>query len=108
MLTGARASFCASHSLPNHPGLHGHSYEVWAYATDVDAEAWQFRLIAACKKLDHSILNELISLPTMEEIAKFIAGEMTVFHPHKSMSWQPKAIRVIRPVEGLSAEWLAN
>ena len=105
MLTGAKASFCAAHSLPQHVGLHGHSYEVWAYVDNGDAESVQFRLAAACKKLDHSILNEHLNSPTMEGIAKFIADQITVRHPHENVEWRPKKIVVVRPVEGLSAEY---
>ena len=105
MLIGAKASFCAAHSLPQHIGLHGHSYEVWAYAEGGDAEELQVRLAAACKRLDHSVLNERLPVPTMEEIAKLIASEITVRHPHEAVEWRPKKVVVVRPVEGLSAEY---
>lgn len=96
MLIGARAHFCAGHSLPQHPTPHGHSYEVWAYATEgMDAEELQRAVQAACATLDHRMLNDFMPEPTMENIARHIAKLM------------PGAarVRVVRPVEGLCAEY---
>lgn len=95
MLTGARAHFCAGHTLPQHPMPHGHSYEVWAFIDgDICAEKWQGILRGVCAELDHKMLNDVIEPPTMENIAKFIAQLIGAIE-----------VRVIRPVEGLSAEY---
>jgi 6-pyruvoyl-tetrahydropterin synthase len=95
MLTGARAHFCASHTLPEHPEIHGHSYEVWAYTDNTtDAEVWQSQLKTVCAKLDHTMLNELFDEPTMEVIAMRIAEAM-----------RAKSVCITRPLEGLSAEY---
>jgi 6-pyruvoyl-tetrahydropterin synthase len=91
-LVGARAHFCAAHKLPQHAETHGHSYEVWAFtAMPVDAEQWQRDLQAVCRELDHKMLEP--NLATMERIAEWIGDRINA-----------KVIRVVRPVEGLSAE----
>lgn len=91
-MIGARATFCAAHKLPQHPQLHGHSYEVWAYTdAGVDAEEWQKKLQRVCGHLDHTTLTPELS--TMEAIAKRTLEMMTA-----------KRVRVVRPVEGLCAE----
>lgn len=94
-MIGARASFCAAHKLPQHAELHGHSYEVWAYTNQrFDVEAWQQRLRAAVSMLDHRTLSH--DLSTMEQIAGWIG-----------VSVLAEKVVVLRPVEGLSAEWIS-
>lgn len=96
MLTGARSHFCASHTLPEHPNVHGHSYEVWAYTDKpMNVERWHNELTAACMWLDHTLLNEKIEVPTMENIAAYLAEKLGAVK-----------VRVIRPVEGYEAELL--
>lgn len=93
MLTGARAHFCAGHRLPQHEEVHGHSYEVWAFTAGlVDVEAWQDKLEAVCGGLDHKMLDP--GMATMEQLAQWFAERLDA-----------SAVRVIRPVEGLSVEW---
>lgn len=95
MLIGAKAHFCAGHRLPQHEATHGHSYEVWAFAKEGDcAEQLQSILSKICSILDHRMLNDIIDPPTMENIARYIAGKMPV-----------KIVRVVRPVEGLCSEY---
>lgn len=49
-LIGARGTFCGSHTLPSHPGVHGHSYEVWAFVEPpTDAEEVQRSVAAICR-----------------------------------------------------------
>lgn len=100
MLVGARATFCAGHRLPQHADIHGHSYEVWAYAKVYfnrvsDVEKLQAELTAVCKTIDHRMLNDVIEDPTMENIAKYFVGRMPEVY----------RIKILRPVEGLSCEW---
>lgn len=95
-LIGARSHFCASHKLPQHDEVHGHSYEVWAYtALPVDAEHWQRQLDDVCRELDHKMLSD--EMATMERIADWIGDRLNA-----------TGVRVIRPVEGLSAEYEAK
>jgi 6-pyruvoyl-tetrahydropterin synthase len=97
MLVGARSYFCAGHKLPQHESVHGHSYEVWAYRKPpCDAEALQTELTLVCGDFDHKMLNDILDPPTMENIAKLVAKMMGA-----------AMVRVIRPVEGLSAEFTA-
>lgn len=96
MMTGAKAHFCAGHKLPQHSGIHGHSYEVWAYTIEnVCVEEWQSALRSVCADLDHTMLNYVLQPPTMEKIALYVAERMP----------KASAVRVVRPVEGLCAEW---
>ena len=84
-----KANFSAAHNLRNYKGkcehLHGHNWiveAIFSYArTDKDGMAVDFRIARdiikdAVEKLDHSYLNELKILksinPTSENIAKFI------------------------------------
>jgi len=98
MLVGARATFCAGHKLPQHDEVHGHSFEVWGYADDGrDVEALQRDLAAACRFLDHRMLNDVMPDPTMENIARFIAARVSVVK-----------VVIARPVEGLACEYLVS
>jgi len=96
MVVGARATFCAGHRLPQHQEVHGHSYEVWGYARDGrDVEVLQRDLAAACRLLDHRMLNEIIPDPTMEAIARFVAARVDGL----------ARVVVARPVEGFACEY---
>jgi len=95
-MIGARASFCAAHRLPQHKELHGHSYEVWAYTrTWDDVEQWQSALKQVCEKFDHRTLGP--DLSKMEQLAQFIGEHLVA-----------ERVLIVRPVEGLSAEWLSE
>ncbi len=72
-------TFDVAHSLPDWPGLHGHSYtaEVWfeGSATDgyvVPEGVLTHQIEAVRSRLDHTYLNDLIDLPTSENIARWI------------------------------------
>lgn len=91
-MIGARAHFCAGHTLPQHPKPHGHSYEVWAFEKEGGCvEDLQRRLQAICAELDHTMLD--LDPPTMEHIARHIGRRLGSCR-----------VRVVRPVEGLCAE----
>lgn len=72
-------NFDAAHQLPDWPGIHGHSYtaEVW-FEGDADngyviAESALTQALEPVRRvLDHSNLNDLMDLPTSENIARFI------------------------------------
>lgn len=79
-------TFDAAHQLPDWPGVHGHSYtaEVWfeGAASDgyvVPEKALSQRIEAVRQQLDHSMLNDLISLPTSENIARWLWLELKQF-----------------------------
>ncbi len=72
-------NFDAAHQLPDWPGIHGHSYvaEVWfeGPATDgyvVPESVLTQQLESIRRTLDHSNLNDLMEMPTSENIARFI------------------------------------
>lgn len=72
-------NFEVAHQLPDWPGVHGHSYtaEVWfeGPATDgyvVPESVLTCDLEKVRQQLDHRFLNELIELPTSENIARWI------------------------------------
>lgn len=97
MLVGARAHFCAGHRLPQHEETHGHSYEVWAYTDQPrDVEGLQAELAAACKTLDHRMLNDVLAEPTMENIARYLSLRVAGL----------ARVRVVRPVEGLACDFI--
>lgn len=71
--------FDAAHQLPDWPGIHGHSYtaEVWFEGDAADGyvltESALTRALEPIRAmLDHSNLNDLIELPTSENIARFV------------------------------------
>lgn len=72
-------NFDAAHQLPDWPGIHGHSYtaEVWfegdASNGYVVVESTLSQALEPLRTtLDHSNLNDLMPLPTSENIARFI------------------------------------
>ncbi|NJM32622.1 MAG: 6-carboxytetrahydropterin synthase [Limnobacter sp.] len=76
-------TFDVAHTLPDWPGLHGHTYtaEVWfeGPATDgyvVPESVFSEQLEHVHKQLDHSYLNEFIALPTSENIARWIWDQL--------------------------------
>ena len=77
-----RFTIDAAHRLPDKPELHGHSYkvEVWFEGPVVDGYVIREADLAALieqvrNKLDHKYLNDIILVPTSENIAKFIWDE---------------------------------
>ncbi len=97
MLTWVQASFEAAHRLPQHPAIHGHSYLVRVYlAGEPDVETVQAALRQLlADHLDHAMLNDRMAVPTMENIARYVAERL------------PGAKRVIveRPTLGVGCEY---
>jgi 6-pyruvoyltetrahydropterin/6-carboxytetrahydropterin synthase len=78
-----RFTFDAAHRLPDWPDLHGHSYtvELWFEGPTVEGyviPAKDLANIAATikQKLDHRFLNDIIPIPTSENIALFIWDQL--------------------------------
>lgn len=74
-----RFTIDAAHRLPDMPGLHGHTYrvEVWFEGPVVGGYVIReadlnVRVERVRTKLDHKYLNDIIPVPTSENIAKFI------------------------------------
>jgi len=72
-------TFEAAHTLPQFPQIHGHSYsvEVSCAGEALDGyvmpeEAFAANIERVRLLLDHRMLNELIEVPTSENIARFI------------------------------------
>jgi 6-pyruvoyltetrahydropterin/6-carboxytetrahydropterin synthase len=74
-----RFTFDAAHRLPDWPDLHGHSYtvELWFEGPTVNGYVIPARTLSELattikSKLDHKYLNDIIPIPTSENIALFI------------------------------------
>lgn len=72
-------NFDAAHQLPDWPGIHGHSYtaEVWFEGSAENGYVIPERVLTHTlddirQRLDHSNLNDLMPLPTSENIARYI------------------------------------
>jgi 6-pyruvoyltetrahydropterin/6-carboxytetrahydropterin synthase len=93
-------TFEAAHQLsmlfgPAHPcsRMHGHRYmvRVVVEAEDngepilVDYHELQKRLHDECSKLDHQCLNDIIKVPTCEELSRFLMRAMEDLHPSEVM-----------------------
>lgn len=92
---GKKFSFEAAHWLPNVPdghkckNLHGHSYtaelrlqgEVDENGFVIDFSEVSRMAKPLFSKLDHSLLNDHLSNPTSELLAKFIWGELKPLFP---------------------------
>lgn len=91
LYTVARAPFEAACRIPTlpatHPAsrLHGHSYAArvrarlpadWAGFAGAGVESLAARLAAAVAPLDYAYLNELIAVPTDENLARWIGGRL--------------------------------
>ena len=79
-----RFTFDAAHRLPDWPDLHGHSYtvELWFEGPAKDGyviRAGDLAELAGTikRKLDHKYLNDIIPIPTSENIAVFIWNELS-------------------------------
>jgi len=78
-----------AHSVKSPIGIevvHGHSYWVRMYVESdpsnpipaTELKAWLQKLM---RQIDHGMMNEHIPSGTMEEMAKWIAANMTLFKP---------------------------
>lgn len=69
--------FEAAHLLPDNPNVHGHSYRaiVWFETSpnhpvslkQIEKLEWQLK-----RAVDHRMLNDIISQPTMESISEYL------------------------------------
>jgi len=72
-------TFEAAHTLPQFPQIHGHSYSVEVICAGAAKDgyvmpegAFEAHTERVRKLLDHRHLNDLIAVPTSENIARFI------------------------------------
>jgi 6-pyruvoyltetrahydropterin/6-carboxytetrahydropterin synthase len=98
-------NFDAAHSLPDWPGIHGHSYmaEVWFEGPALDGyvvpeKVLTEQLEGVRRRLDHSNLNDLMPLPTSENIARYIWQAL-------SGCEQLFSVRVMRGSVGFGVEY---
>ncbi|MHC1635173.1 MAG: 6-carboxytetrahydropterin synthase QueD [Candidatus Methanospirareceae archaeon] len=89
MKVGVSASFSAAHFLPRYRGrcenMHGHTYKVEVVVEGekdkenefvVDFAIIKGILKEVLAKLDHRLLNDIITYPTTENIALFLKEEL--------------------------------
>jgi 6-pyruvoyltetrahydropterin/6-carboxytetrahydropterin synthase len=83
MLLSKTYSFEAAHQLPDWPDVHGHSYEVEIWLEDTSGGDYVLplsKIDAAVepilKKIDHRMLNDIMEMPTMENIARWFWNEL--------------------------------
>jgi 6-pyruvoyltetrahydropterin/6-carboxytetrahydropterin synthase len=72
-------TFEAAHTLPQYPQIHGHSYSVEVRVAGdagdgyvVPIDVLEREINALRQRLDHGLLNDLIDVPTSENIARYI------------------------------------
>ena len=83
-----RFTFEAAHTLPQFPSVHGHSYsvEVRCAGPAVDGyvmaeDVFEAILAAVRAQLDHRMLNEIIEVPTSENIARWLWAQLAAQLP---------------------------
>jgi 6-pyruvoyltetrahydropterin/6-carboxytetrahydropterin synthase len=89
--------FEAAHQLPDWPDVHGHSYEVEIFlkATDkgqdyvLPLSDFDAAVEPILKEIDHKMLNALIDVPTMENIARWFARKLTALAPVRIIVRRP-------------------
>jgi len=79
-------TFSAAHYIPGHPKcgvIHGHNYRVrvtlWVQPSaliDIDFSEIDDMMKPILNKLDHTMLNELLEVPTAEGLCLFIFNEL--------------------------------
>lgn len=84
---GRRYRFSAAHYLENHPKcgkMHGHNYIVEIVVKTragaplyIDFFDLDIRVRPILKSLDHSVLNDIIPYPTVENIALYIFNSIS-------------------------------
>lgn len=74
-----RFTFEAAHTLPQYPAIHGHSYSVEVRCQGEALEGYVMpedefdaALTDVRAQLDHRMLNDLIAVPTSENIARWL------------------------------------
>ena len=77
-------SFESAHQLPDWPGIHGHSYEVEIVLKGqgtsdyvLPVSVFDQSVKPVIEKIDHTMLNDIIPVPTMENIARWFWGELS-------------------------------
>lgn len=80
-----RFTFDAAHKLPDWPEIHGHTWrvEVWVEGDAKDGYVIResdFTKAAEVMKgrLDHRFLNDVMDVPTQENIARFVMEQFSV------------------------------
>lgn len=86
IVVGVSEGFSAAHSIPGHEKcgkIHGHNFIV---SVEVEGELKNGMIIdffelkrilrEILSKFDHSLINEIIEIPTSENIALYIFGEL--------------------------------
>ncbi len=81
MILSKTYNFEVAHMTKVHKGVHGHSYEVEIciegegdYVLPLhELDAFVAPILA---KIDHTLLNDIIPVPTMENIARWFAKEL--------------------------------
>ncbi|MCB1626607.1 MAG: 6-carboxytetrahydropterin synthase [Xanthomonadales bacterium] len=96
-------TFEAAHTLPQFPGVHGHSYSVEVRCSGpaldgyvIPEDAFEAALVPVRQALDHRMLNDFIEVPTSENIARWIWAELAGVLPLTE-------VRVWRPSVGFGA-----
>lgn len=84
------------------PRLHGHSYWVRVYVlSDVDQLVSSIQVQADLRRhlrsIDHSLMNDTLSSGTMEEMARWVAGEMS--------GWKVTRVIIERKSMGVGVEF---
>lgn len=91
MLVAREFRFEAAHQLPDHPGkcrrLHGHGYRVRVVCaapvdpvTGIAIDFYEVKRLVTERvldALDHSYLNDLLPVPSAENVAVWIWGRLT-------------------------------
>lgn len=95
MLLAKTYTFECAHQLPDWPGIHGHSYEVeiWLKGGSGDyvvpESEFDNYVQPALKKVDHTMLNDIIPMPTSENIARWFWSELKTLPLHKIVIRRP-------------------
>ena len=81
MILSKTYTFESAHQLPDWPDIHGHSYEVQISIKgegDYVMPLRQFEEILkpVVAEIDHRMLNDIIDIPTMENIARWFASKL--------------------------------
>lgn len=95
MLIWAETVISCAHHMGRNTTMHGHSYKVRVYAKEgIDVQDLQDKVRQVACGLDHTCLNDILSEPSMEEIARFFADRI----------WGCVRVLVERPLEGVGCE----
>jgi 6-pyruvoyltetrahydropterin/6-carboxytetrahydropterin synthase len=100
-----RFTFDAAHRLPDWPEIHGHSYEVevWFEGPVVDGYVIRESELTAAtdavrRELDHRFLNDVMDVPTSENIARWLWARFAAVG-------RVVKVRVYRGTVGLAVEY---